>query len=136
MGVGRLVGVGLVSVGGLSPEGVGFGLGSLAVGLEGTDGAGGVLLSLGDGESAVTERGDPWRAAVRTAAFGRWPHLAGADAAEAGLMGRPAANKPMTPADSTVVPASAPRPAPRRVVHTISASSRSASRQGFHGYFP
>ena len=91
-----------------------------------------VVLLLGEGALDVTERdglGLLLWAAVSTAAFGLWPHFAaGASAALAGVL---TAKMPKTPADSTLAPASAPRPAPRRVVNTISASSRSASRQGF-----
>jgi hypothetical protein len=152
VGVGDLVGVGLlVGVGDLVGVGFFVGVGLLLVG-DGGDGvveagpdadgpgdvgSGGeaatvVVLLLGEGGLGATERdelGEFRWTAVSTAAFGRWPHFAaGASAALAGVL---TAKMPKTPADSTVAPASAPRPAPRRVVNTISASSRSASRQGF-----
>jgi hypothetical protein len=145
LGVGLLVGVAVfVGVGldvgellELGPLPLGEGSGSEAEGPDGI-GVGSVgaaaelVLPLGAGELGVTERdelGVLIRAAVRTAGLGLWPHFAAG--VSAALAGVPAAKIPIKPADSTLVPASAPRPAPRRVIHTISASSCSASRQGF-----
>jgi len=139
VGVGDLVGVGLlVGVGDLDGVGLLLGVG-LLVGVEadgdadvgsdadGLDDVGPLglaavvlVLLLGEGALGVTERdglGEFLWTAVSTAFFGRWPHFAaGASAALAGVL---TAKIPKTPADSTLAPASAPRPAPRRVVNTI-----------------
>ena len=134
VGVGDLVGVGLlVGVGdfvgdGLLPVGEGLaGEEELGFDADGPEGVvcGGeavmvMVLLLGEGVLDVTECDELglllW-AAVSTAAFGRWPHFAaGASAAPAGVL---TAKMPKTPADSTLAPARAPRPAPRRVVNTI-----------------
>jgi hypothetical protein len=128
VGVGDVLGVGFFVGDGLLPVGDGSAgeeeLGFVADGPEGVVWGGEavmvVVLLLGEGELAVTERDELglllWTA-VSTAAFGLWPHFAaGASAALAGVL---TARMPKTPADSTLAPARAPRPAPRRVVNTI-----------------
>jgi len=127
-GVGLLLGVGdLEGVGLLLPGDEADGDADVGSGADGLDDVGPLgleaavlVLLLGEGALGVTERdglGEFLWTAVSTAFFGRWPHFAaGASAALAGVL---TAKIPKTPADSTLAPASAPRPAPRRVVNTI-----------------
>jgi len=125
VGVGFFVGDGLLLLGDGAEDDVGAGSdagpdgdGPDGDGPEGVDATVPELLP-GEGGLGVTERDEPGellRTAVSTAAFGRWPHFAaGASAALAGVL---TAKMPKTPADSTLAPASAPRPVPRRVVNT------------------